>query len=320
MEVPKYQHDLGGGIFLNAYSLDPKIDETALREMVVGKDAGRGSVANLEKLANDFQFVGEINSFGELKVEVSDKPYEVPEQLKPYRMALDEKLKAEGKFNGPVALLNGAFGSSLKLSPGGYFDFMATKLNVVPADLVPDKYPKGKTLKELMPELGITNEQRARYFALAFSMMPSDSEEFGLVQRAKGLGIAAGVMSLSGATPGFKKEFFEKGFNFKEYYEGIITQEMGEEYALNPGEFKLNGAYLIDGESTVPHAAVRIETHLSMKELAEKNYGRADAVSEHPVLYSVNPPGINNLLNRFIGAMEPSSAFMMHVVDKNRVA
>jgi len=316
-EIPTYHHDLGNGFSLDAYSLSPEIDKDKLREMVVERDAGERSIADLEKLTSDFQFAGKIDSLGDLKVEAVDKPYEVPEQLKPYRQALDEKLKAEGKFNGPVALLNGVFGTSMRLSQGGYFDFMATKLNVVPADLVSDKYPAGKTLKELMPEFGITNEQRARYFALAFAMTPSNRQEFGLVQRAKGLGIASGVMSLSGATPGFKKEFFKKGFDFRGYYEGIVEQEMEEEYALNPGEFRLGGAYLIDGESTVPHAAIRIETHLSMKELAERNYGRTDAVNEHPILYSVNPRGINNLLNRFIGAMEPSSAFMIYITNKN---
>ena len=57
------------------------------------------------------------------------------------------------------------------LDKGGYFDFMATKLETVPGDLLPEQYTAGKTVEELMPGWRMTNDERARYLGFAFFML-----------------------------------------------------------------------------------------------------------------------------------------------------
>ena len=51
-------------------------------------------------------------------VAVLEEPYAVPEKLKAFREALEEKLVGEGKFNGPVAVLDGEFSKTLRLRKG----------------------------------------------------------------------------------------------------------------------------------------------------------------------------------------------------------
>jgi len=309
-----YKHDLGRGLFLEAHSLDPNLRENALQDMVSSKDGT--SMFNLENLEKDMQLTGRINSFADLNITASSDSYEIPRPLKAYRDALVTKLTQEGKFNGPIAVVKGAFTTNFTICPGGYFDFMATKLEVKPSELVLGKYLEGKTIEESMPEWEMTNDQRARFFAFAFLMQPNNGKDISLVQRAKGLGIAADCISSSGSTPEFHEDFFKPGFNFTNYLNEHLAREMKEEYGLNKTEFEIGGADLIDDKRTIPHLAIRIKTPLSMDELAEKSAQSEDALKEHPVLYSMPTESVNTFLNRF--DMWPSIAFALHHFDKGK--
>ncbi|MFC1682212.1 hypothetical protein ACFL0X_01175 [Nanoarchaeota archaeon] len=313
-EPARYIRDLGSGLFLTAYSVDPSISASKLVEIVSGKD--RTSKFDLDALSKDVAFKGRIDSFSGLNVSATREQYQVPEQLQAYREALQSKLDSEGKFNGPVAVIKGGLEKDLSLCRGGYYDFMATKLEVVPGNLVPDQYLAGQTVEELMPQWEMSNDQRARYFALAFVMLPSDGREFSFVQRAPGLGIAPDCISTTGSTPGFNEGFFESGFDFARYYEAEITKEMGEEYGLNPDEFRITGANLIDDIRTVPHTAVEITTPLTTQELATRIHGKKEAIAEHPVIYSIKPEAIPIFLERF--DVWPSVQFVMSKFHEQR--
>lgn len=315
MVLATYRYNLGKDLYLDAYALSPEINASTLKEMVVSKD--RTSKFNLKKLEKDMTLTGWLDSFKDLRVKVSTQPYQIPEELKPYRQALEAKLVAGGKFNGSVAIVNGPLQNPLNLCLGGYFDFMATKLEIIPGDLLPDKYPQGKTIKELMPEWGMTNNQRARFLGFAFIMHPNNGKEISLVQRAKGLGIAADCISSSGGTPKFDKRFFESNFNFADYYEQHVAEEMDEEYGLNKKDFLINGIFLIDDISTVPHGALKIITPVTMPELAEKSSRSKDALKEHPILYNMPIESVRTFLNRF--DMWPSVSFVLHHLDKENI-
>jgi len=312
--VVSYNHPLEEHI-LSAFAVDPNITEEELAGFVKARDGT--SKLDLANLAKDVLPKGRVESLREMTVDVLDESYKVPEQLRAYREALEEKLSAQGKFNGPVAVLDGELGRNIRLRRGGYFDFMATKLEVVPATLVPDRYPSGVSIEQLMKEYGIVNEQRARFIGFAFLMLPQNRQEFQLVQRAKGMGIAADCISSSGSTPPFNDDFFIGGFNFGEYWENHVAQEMEEEYKLGKGEFRIDGAYIIDDKKTVPHLALEIQTTPSTAALAERIHGDKSAISEHPVLYSMPPKAIGTFLRRF--DVWPSVAFISDLFYRDNV-
>lgn len=132
----EYHHDLGNGMSLSAYAVDPDLDGNALKEIVESQRGDSRPV--IQSLEGDISVVGHFNSLRDLRVETSDKPYQVPEQLRAYRDALGIKLDAEGKFSGPIAPVVGPTKIPLKLCRGGYYDFIATQLEQVPADLLPE--------------------------------------------------------------------------------------------------------------------------------------------------------------------------------------
>ena len=215
---------------------------------------------DLKSLATDLPVKAVLPSFERLKVTVSDEQYIVPHQLQPYRNTLDNVLKQKGMFNGNIMVIKGDVEVPLTLYKGGFFDFKATQLTAIPADLLPDKYPSGKTISELLPQYGLDVNQTARYLGFAFIMLTSNGNEISFVQRAKGLGIAADCMALSGATPPFHEDFLKKDFDFPGYIRKVIEREMAEEYKLSPNELRIGSCYLIDDKKSVPFIAIEITT------------------------------------------------------------
>ncbi len=397
-----YRHDLGGELYFDAFAVDPELDESGLVEFVNSRAKDSLIKPDSEKLARDFHSVAHLGSFDELKVEVSDQPYEVPEALKPYRDA-GRILYDKTMFNGPIAIVDSPVQIPVRIRPGGYYDFKATEhgadpaktltelLNGNPEDLFintfrcagteekfrarynPElvsrfraqslaefleaqgfseaerklfdrktvgelletqgelfsrafdieareirglqraQYSPG-TLEQVMPELGITNDQRARYLGFAFMMQPGNGREISLVQRAKGLGIAADCISSSGGTPPFQKEFLTPGFDFPKFYTDEVKKEMGEEYNLEQGEFDIGGVYLIDERKQIPFGAVEITTPATTAELAQRIYGKKDAIKEHPILYGMPIEATESFLNRF--EIFPAIRFALGLIDK----
>jgi len=312
-KVVTYTHPLGAGQ-LQAFAIDPKITESELIRMVTSKDGT--SKFSLANLSQDIFYKAKVQSVEDLHFQVLDEPYQVPEKLRAYREALESKMTAEGKFNGPIAVVEGDIGISMKLRRGGYFDFLATKLEVVPANLAPDKYPAKATIEQLMKEYGIPNESRARYLGFAFLMLPQDGKEFQLVQRAKGMGVAADCIASSGSTPPFSEDFFSSGFNFSEFYADHIAQEMQEEFKMSDEDFRLGQGFLIDDKKTMPHIGWMIKTPLSTEAMAERILGNPESIKEHPVLYSILPSSIPEFLKRF--DMWPSVSFLTDLFYQNK--
>jgi len=316
-----YRHDLGKGLYLDSYSIDPNIGESELVKIVSSKDGSADPA--LELPAPHIYLIDHLSSFGELKVDVVDTLYAVPPVLQPYRAALGVKLDSmtypNGKkkyHNGNIAVVDSPVKMPIRLHKGGYYDFKATQLDAVPGDLLPDVYPASKTLEELMPEYEITNNQRARYLCLAFIMLPNNGKEVSLVQRAKDLGIAADCMAVSGGTPPFREDFLRQGFNFQEFYEDQIAEEMKEEYSLQGDEFNITCMYVLEDERILPHVAVEIVTPLTTRELAQRNYGNKKTIEEHPVLYGMKTEAINTLIARF--NQLPSVAYFLHLFDRDK--
>jgi hypothetical protein len=277
-----YQYPLSGGIYLEAFSVDPNLKESDLAELISSKD-GTAKLDSPSIAA--VKYSGSVKKFDELEVILNlERVYAVPAQLQAYREAVQKDSDIKGRFNGPVAIVDGTVRIPLKLIQGGFYDFVATKLGAIPHDLVPDKYPAGKKIVELFNEWGINPEERARYFGFAHVMLTKNGEKLSLVQRAKGMAIAPDCMALLGSTPNPE---FSPTFNFKQYCKEHMAAEMKEEFSLEPTEFQLAGIHLFDDTEQAPFGALEIPTPNTTGDLAKRIYGNAQAIKEHPVLYSV---------------------------------
>lgn len=184
-------------------------------------------------------------------------------------------------------------------------------------------YPRGHTVEDLMPGYEMKNEDRARYLVFAHLIFPEDGARLQLDQRGKNLGVAADCISSMGSTPKFSEDFLKPGFNFHQYYEEHIAEEMDEEFGLKTSEFSIRGLYLLDDRSTMPHAAFQIVTPLSTRELAgrvlemEKRKGE-EAIGEHPFLYSIPIEAIGRFLQTF--EIWPNVAYATYLVSRDKAA
>ena len=353
-------YDLGDGFVLNAFAVDPKLDGKGLRELVVSKD-GTGGV-DLAEQSKKTIFVEKLDSLDDLEIIVADKKYQVPEQFQVYRDAVEVSSNLKGRYPGPVAIVDGPVKNPLRVFPGNFYDFIATKLDAIPsnegkqlvmrdalwrqvldiegrycteidlginrngtirsqiekshevASRFVGKYPEDATVEELFDQGGINNDARGKYFGIAYLLSTDGGKELSLVQRAKGMAIAADCISSPGSTP--NPPFDDTGFDFKSYLRGHITEEMGEEYKMSSGEFEIGNIYLFDDKEQVPFMAVEARTGLSTGDLAKRIYGDAGAIKEHPALFSFSPNAIPIVLDRF--EVFPTTAYVMDVYNKNR--
>lgn len=289
-----YRYNLGKGIYLEAFSVDPALTEKDLAELVSSKD---GTAQLDSDSINCVRHAGSVERFDDLEVQLNlEKTYVVPKQLQAYRDIVGRNSDAKGRYNGPVAIVDGSVEIPLRLFQGGYYDFIATKLQAIPHGLVPDQYPAGKTIAQLFSEWGIDPEGRARYLGFAHVMLTENGEKLSLVQRAKGMAIAPDCIALSGSTP---NPSFTPDFNFQQYCKEHISAEMKEEFALEESDFQLAGVHLFDDREQSPFAALEIKTPLTTQALAERIYGNIPAIKEHPVLYSVPLEMTDLLLRKF---------------------
>jgi hypothetical protein len=392
---------------LTAYAVDPNMTEDQLRELVLSKISGDGSALDIKTIAPDMRSTGTLGSFSELGANTVEQVYQIPDHLKPFRDAFAIKLDLEGKFNGTTARVIGRFRNPMTISPGGHYDFVATKPENVPAELLGElfaipieqlvegrfshargqeerfgprydaalidrfrsdsleeflrskglsqseaadlrgsrigalgldrfeelfdiegrqiralceaSYEDEKTLRDYMPEWGMTTEDRARYFGVAQLLKPSNGDETLFVYRGLDLDIAADIISFSGCTPLYLSDFHNPGFDFGDYYQTFITDKLGSgprgEFALERDEMRFGKVYLLDGDSTIPHAAPEIIVpNSSVEDIAKRNVGREGAYEEHPVIFGIRTDAIKPMLNLFGRSMEPSSAYMFHLM------
>jgi hypothetical protein len=132
-----YRHDLGGGLFLDAFAVDPKLDEADLEKLITDKE-GTANV-DLAEQGKITVFGEKLDSIDDLEFNVDlDREYLVPEQLQTLRDAIGVKNDAQGWYNGPVAIVDGEMKNTISVFRGGFYDFVATKLNSVPHDLERD--------------------------------------------------------------------------------------------------------------------------------------------------------------------------------------
>ncbi len=317
-EQAVYEHDIGDGQFLSAFSLDPGIDKEGLVKIVTSMD-GKAS-QDAAALSETITRTDYADSLSGLTLEVDENDYHVPAILAAYREAIGRKWDNEGKFNGPVLIATGEIKFPLKVAQGGYYDFAATRLAEVPAKLLPCAYQQGKTVEDILNEEGIDINQRARYFGLAHLIWPSNGEEFLLVQRAKGMGIAADCISSPGSTPDIvlKKPGLKKpGFGVKEYWSYHFAEEMADEYKLKWGDFWVEDTHLFDDKKSIPFGAVNITTNLSVREISQKAYGDARVLKEHNILYKVNPEAFSVFLKKF--PVFPAIAHVISLKEKGEL-
>ncbi len=298
--VISYKHDLGGGLYLNAFAIDPKMTEDELRTIVNSLD-GKANL-NLEDLSKIIIKTDYVRSIHELKLIPESGKYEVPEPLKHYRETIQRDWDSKGRFNGPVLIATGKIINPLKVIQGGYYDYAATRLPDQPSKLLPDIYPEGETIEDILKKNNINLEARARYFGFAHLMWPSNGKEFLLVQRAQGMGIAGDCMSTPGSTPDIvldKPGVKKQGFGVDEYWSYHFAEEMKDEFHLGWGDFWTEDIHLFDDKKMIPFGAINIFTNLSTKEIAEKAFGDPKVLKEHTILYSMQPEVISELLQRY---------------------
>ncbi|MBS3075000.1 hypothetical protein J4429_00915 [Candidatus Pacearchaeota archaeon] len=320
-----YRQDLGSEMDFEAFSLDPKMDKEGLAKIVNGlAEKPRPSQEQVESVirTGSVQWMPnlELEAIRDLDGKVVN--YQIPNPLREYRKALGRSLDEKAKtnpmiFNGPVIVAEGEIKNPLRVMQGQYYDFSATQLGNKPADLLKDKnaqltpgvYPEGKTVENILRDAGLPLEARERYFGFAHLMWPSDGKEFILVNRARGLGIAADCLSTPGSTPDL---FLDKpglkrgipGFGIKEYWSYHMGQEMLEEFALKWGDFWVEGITLYDDTRTIPFGAINIYTEMSAKQIAQGIYHakpseRDRVLKEHNVIFGMPAEAIPHFLERF---------------------
>lgn len=289
-----YEHDLGNGSILNVYSIDSSIDLESLKKTVESNllKTKRKSQVNLDELVKRIPIVGEVNNFSELEICASFDRYEIPKQLLPYRDAI------RLKFSDPIAIYRDDVRIPLKLIKGEYRDFVSTHLKAVPGDLVPDKYPKDKTIAELLLEWNLDYKSVARLLGFAHVMTPKNGEEISFVYKNREVHIAQDCMAFSGSTPKFPEQFNWNGFSYDDYYRRHLDEEMKEEYCLKSEKFKVGKIYLIEDIAEVPSVSVEIVTNYSTKELAEIAFGNSEAIKEHRIFFSTNRESLKALLEQ----------------------
>lgn len=310
-----YKHDIGKGLFVNAHSLSPDIDAHILQGIVCSLDGkARHDFSDLQKTIVQTDY---LESMEGLRLVVHEGAYQVPASLRQYREAVGKKWESEGKFNGPVLIATKDIKFPLNVIQGGYFDYAATRLNEEPAKLLPNEYPAGKTVEAILAETGFKNEDRARYFGMAHLIWPSNGDEFILVQRAKGMGIAADCLSSPGSTPDIdlsKPGIKKPGFGIRDYWSHHFAEEMNEEFHLKWGDFWLGGIPVFDDAKSCPFGAANIFTDISARQISERAYGDPRVLKEHSIIYSMPTEAMRVFLQRF--PVFPSVARVMDTVAK----
>lgn len=293
-----YRHDLGNGEFFDAYSLTPDFDHDKLEE-TVSKLHGK---ANLTMDGMDLRFskTDRIDSLTDLTLDIQDGAYSVPEPLKPYREAIQRDWESKGKENGPILISKGDIRVPLKVIQGYYCDFLSTKLGNKPAELLPDAYQAGKTVEQILTDAGISIEERGKYFAFAHLMRPSNGEEFLLVQRAKGMGIAADCIATSGSTPDLVLDSFEskKPGELEKWWSQHFADEMQEEFKLQNGDYRVGAIDFFEDRKVIPFGLVQITTTMPAAEIARRAYGDPRVLQEHLVLYNIPPKTLPAFLQK----------------------
>ena len=309
MEVPTYKHNLGGGFHLTAYSIDPQITSGELGKCIENSllETKGKSPANLGKLSGDIQHLGSYKEFSELQLQPSFDKYEMPAQLHKHRDAV--KLKFSDSI---IVYREGEVSVPGKVIKGEYRDFVSTHLKRVPSQLVPEEYPDGKTIAELLLEWGLSKNNVAKYLGFAHFMRPSNGDEFSFIYRSKNVHIAPDCMAISGLTPKFPEQFNHEGFSFDEYFRNHLADEMEEEYCLNREEFDIGKIHLMNDVTEIPFAVIEITTPLSTEELAHKAYDQPKPKKEHSIFFSTEGRGLEKVLDQF--DVFPSTARVMDML------
>ena len=313
-EPVTYKHDLGEGLYLTAFAIDPEINRDKLRAIVSSLD---GKPNDLEALSGTIVRTDRVRSIQDLQLEPVSGAYKVPKPLERYRRGIKEDWDKKGRFNGPVLIATGEIVNPLKVIQGGYYDYAATKLTDEPAKLLPEDYPAGKIVEDILNDNGIDLNQRARYFGFSHLMWPSNGKEFLLVQRAKGMGIAGDCISTPGSTvdvvlnsPRLKKS----RFSIRDYWSYHFAEEMKDEFNLRWGDFWTGVINLFDDKKMIPFGAINIITELSTEEIARRAFGDPRILKEHTVLYSMQQKAIPTLLQRY--PIFPSVAKSLDIILK----
>jgi len=296
MKIQKYNHSLEEGSNLTAYSIDPEIGKSELKQCVENSllETKRKEPANLVELSQSIRKIGEYQTFSEMQPKFSFDKYNVPQKLHDFRDVFQL-----GFSDSIIIFKDGNISTPSKFIKGEYRDFVSTHLKRIPSDLVPESYPQGKTIAQLLPEWGLTKKDIANYFGFAHFLTPSNGEEFSFVYRGENLHIAPNCMSVSGSTPTFPDRFNHEGFDIDTYLKSHLADEMMEEYCLNPEEFEIGKIHFMDDQNEIPFAAIEIKTPLSTEELAVRAYDQPQPKEEHSIFFGIDRNNIGSLLNNF---------------------
>ena len=136
-EPAHYRHDLGGGEYLDAYSIDPNVSNADVKEFVVSKETGG---TDIERYARDIRMIEHpqghrLWTLGELNFGVVDGKYQVPDELKAYREAIEINEDVKENFNGPKSIIVGKPGTDMTFIEGGFYDWRGTQVAEKPGDL-----------------------------------------------------------------------------------------------------------------------------------------------------------------------------------------
>src|SRR3989338_3662780 len=284
-----YTHHLENGVHLRAFSLDDKIDPQAV--VLRNYEVPPLGVKALSSFKKRYPIIQKVSSLCHIPTAIGDVPYEIPEALGPFKEGVvDRRLFSNPSlFDGPIIHFRRSQVKydGIVLSRAGYFDFLATNgaYNQVPAEAGGNPYglPEGKTLADIVREGKILQEdQMVNYLGQAFLIIANG--EMGMVQRAKGMGVVAGIPAVAGATPrwdDYKTRadimlrgveidaaareriymqanqefgpgsetpvgFFAPGFTFADYIQDETARELREEFRLFPGEYSIQQYLLVD--------------------------------------------------------------------------
>jgi hypothetical protein len=274
----KFKYEIDKGEFIVAHSVDPELKIDDLERLLVKNDGGEE--LDLAKMRKRTRMVSYLDSFEDLRVEVSDEKFKVPERLVGEREKLGLNLASMGKTNGDIALVRGEVGIPLKLMGGKYFDYMAAK---------------------------DVEEKRPRYLGFTYLLHTENGKKFNLVQRSNNVEVAKGLMSTVGSTP---QPNLNGEIDIYDYFKSHIVEEIEEELSMGRDEFSFSPYVLADDREFLPLCYIEIETDLSTGEIARRIFGKKEALEEHTALYEFPFLSLGKVLDRF--CVFESNAYVMH--------
>ena len=181
-----------------------------------------------------------------------------------------------------------------------YFDFLATNRSMdVPLSVYDPSFDFGQTLRDYeIDEQGrarLRDSNMANTLATGFIVLVYEDEKPHIIlgKRKGSLGVESSTISIPGGTPEWTDDFHDE-CDFSSFLRNHVEKELREELCLQPNEYKVHKAHLLNDFTRAPEIFFHIQVNpkdkggksLRIKDIAQRCYDQR-TVEEHSAIYSI---------------------------------